>query len=80
MVRHKLVLFIDVADDDQSDPEAIVETVKKWVERGSKADEEEFGTYPWPKAWRVEHRGEGWIREEAETEAPNGGSDERTKG
>ena len=79
MTRHKVVVILDLEDDDQSDDEALVDVVSYWVRLGRERDFEYTGMH-WPPPgpptpdnsrgdpnanWKVEYQGAQHIKKEA---------------
>lgn len=67
LVRHKVLVELDLEMEDQTDPDVMVECITTWIGKAVEKDRREFEV-DWPTAWRVKHQG----HEIVETDAPLG--------
>lgn len=67
--RHRLEVEFDLAIDDQSDPETIIDVLTHWFIKCIAQDEKEFDVR-WPEDFRIKHLGESVVEVEIE-ETPN---------
>lgn len=63
MTRARIVLVLDLADDDQTDEQAVQDVVEFWVRKGIEEDFKTTGVH-WPPTGRDGDPGSNWRVEE----------------